>query len=88
MTVVEPKAIDRQIIHKAIDELPPESLTELASFIGYLRYKLDAQPGSQWAKELYDLFAPVREAASSLSSDEIDQLLDEELEAVRRERNP
>jgi hypothetical protein len=46
------------------------------------------QQGSPWAKELYDLFAPVREAAaaSGMTSDEIDQLLDEELEAVRRER--
>ena len=91
MVAAEQKNINRAALHKAIDELRDEDLAELISIMGYLQFKQKTQQqGSPWAKELYDLFSPVREAAaaSGMSSDEIDQLLDEELEEVRRERNP
>ncbi len=89
MVAAEQKSISREALHKAIDALPDESLAEIITFMGYLQFKQQAQ-GSPWAKELYDLFAPVRAAVaeSGMSSEEIDQLLDEELEEVRRGRNP
>jgi len=89
MVVAEKKSISREAIHRAIDELEAAELSELATFIEYLHFKTHKPQGSPWAKELYDLFAPVREAAaaSEMTSDEIDKLLDEELDEVRRERN-
>src|SRR5438874_13327920 len=35
-----------------------------------------SSPGSPWLQELYDLFAPVREAASAYAEDEIDATID------------
>jgi hypothetical protein len=82
--------IDRQKFHKTIDEMSEAELADLAPFMGYVQYKHKTQQGSPWAKELYDLFAPMRQDAvdSGMTSEEIDQLLDEELAEVRRERNP
>ncbi len=91
MVAAEQKLTPREAIHRMIDEFSDEELKEVITFIGYLQYKYKAQPkGSPWAKEFYDLFAPVREAvvASGMTEDEIDQLLDEELEEVRRGRKP
>ena len=34
----------RHKIHQAIDELPPESLEELAHFLDFLKFKYQAQP--------------------------------------------
>jgi hypothetical protein len=75
-------------LHRAIDTLSEESLDELTSFVEFLHFK-SRPAGSRWAKDLYDLFAPVRQAAaeSGMTEAEIDQLLDEELDAVRRERD-
>ena len=82
--------IDLQKIYKTIDEMSEQELAELASYMDYIQYKHRTQQGSPWAKELYDLFAPMRQDAvdSGMTSEEIDQLLDEELAEVRRERNP
>ncbi len=83
-------AADFKMIQRKIEDLSPKSLTELAEFLDYLHYKEQKQQkGSPWAKEVYDLFAPVRQAVeeSGMTEDEINRLLDEELEAVRRERD-
>ena len=42
--------------------------------------------GSQWFKDLYDLFAPVREAAVPLSEEEIDAVISQTIDEVRAER--
>ena len=82
--------LDRQKFYKAIDDMSEQELLELASFMDYLEYKHKTRQGSPWAKELYDLFAPMRQdaAESGMTSEEIDQLLDEELAEVRRDRKP
>ncbi|MCA0459021.1 MAG: hypothetical protein LCI00_34040 [Chloroflexi bacterium] len=82
--------IDRRKFYKAIDDMSEEELAELASFMDYLQYKHKTPQGSPWARELYELFAPMRQDAieSGMTSEEIDQLLDEELAEVRRDRNP
>ena len=46
----------------------------------------DAARGSSWARELYDLFAPVRKEAARLSEKEIDTDIDHAVAAVRRKR--
>jgi hypothetical protein len=40
--------------------------------------------GSPWLKELYDLFAPVREEAKQFSEAEIDAAVDSAVRSVRR----
>ena len=58
---------------------------------GELRIKpvqvTDTTQGSPWLKELYDLFAPVRQEAEArnYSDEEINVWIDEALEAVRRD---
>jgi hypothetical protein len=76
--------IRREAIQKALDELSPESLKELADFAAYLRYK--EQHDMDWFYKLYDLFAPVREAAAEMNEEEIDHLIDEAVEKARSER--
>ena len=46
----------------------------------------DATAGSDWAHELYDLFAPVRKEATRHSEKEIDADIDRAVAAVRRKR--
>lgn len=48
-----------------------------------------AQPakGSAWARELYEMFAPVRADLAALSEDEINALIDEALSEVRVEQD-
>ncbi len=81
MTIVDQ---DRASIHEAVDELSATSLSELKSFIAYLRFKEHAD----WFGKLYDLFAPVREAIaeSGMTEGEIDQSIDEGLDRVRNPR--
>ncbi len=81
--------IDRAELHKVVDELTDEQVIELKKLLQPFIEK-KAQQGSPWAKELYDLFAPMRQNAveSGMTSEEIDQLLDEELTDVRHKRSP
>ena len=46
----------------------------------------DVTRGSAWARELYDLFAPVRKEAARRSEKEIDADIDRAVAAVRRHR--
>lgn len=68
----------RESLHKAIDDLSTNSLQELEQFIAYLRFK--EQTGETWIKSLYDLYAPVRDAAADMSEDEINALIDEAIQ--------
>ena len=42
--------------------------------------------GSPWFKELYELFAPQRDAAAAYTEEEIDEAIDEAVREVRAER--
>lgn len=46
----------------------------------------DTASGSEWARELYDLFAPVRKEAARHSEKEVDADIDRAVAAVRRKR--
>jgi AbrB family looped-hinge helix DNA binding protein len=41
--------------------------------------------GSQWAKDLYDLYAPVRKSLEGYTEQEINDAIDEAVRAVRAE---
>lgn len=76
-------ANQRQAIHQAIDVLSDESVQALKHFVGYLLFK--EQQDKDWFEKVYDLFAPVREAAVNMTEDEINQIIAESIEEVRRE---
>jgi hypothetical protein len=42
--------------------------------------------GSQWAKDLYDLYAPVRKSLEGYTEVEINDAIDEAVRAVRAEQ--
>jgi bifunctional DNA-binding transcriptional regulator/antitoxin component of YhaV-PrlF toxin-antitoxin module len=46
----------------------------------------DAMSGSAWARELYELFAPVRKEAARYGENEIDADIGRAVAAVRRKR--
>jgi len=43
--------------------------------------------GKAWAKELYEMFAPVRAEAQAMDEAEIDALIDEAIDEVRAQRD-
>jgi hypothetical protein len=45
---------------------------------------VETAAGSPWLKELYDLFAPVREQAASSSEEEVNAAIDQAVTATRR----
>ena len=64
-----------------------DSLLQMSAEAGELRIKpvrVTDQAGSDWVKELYDLFAPVREQASKRSEQEVNDTIDEAVQAVRK----
>ena len=44
-----------------------------------------AEPGSPWAKELYEFFGPVRQSLESHSEAEINEVIDDALRRARTE---
>lgn len=80
--------VDREIIHRAVDDLTPESLDQLGEFIAYLKYK-EQHREMDWFEKLYHLYTPVRQAIeeAGMTEGEINTVLDDALNEVRRERN-
>ena len=71
-----------------LTKLSPQSLEKVSEFIEFLHFK--EKGGSGWAKDFYDLFAPARQHVvdTGMTEDEVDQIIDETLEEVRRGRRP
>ena len=44
----------------------------------------ESAAGSPWMKELYDLFAPVRDEAAAMREEEIDEAIKEAVDASRK----
>ncbi len=74
----------REALHKAVDQLPDESLAELARFIAFLRYREAHE--MDWFYRLQERFEPVRKAADEMSEEEVNQIIDEAIGEVRGER--
>ena len=70
--------------------LQGDSLLQVTLEEGELRIKplrvSGHSAGSPWLKELYDLFAPVRQEGEQYSEEEINAAIDEAVKAVRRSR--
>lgn len=80
--------VDKEHIHEAIDRLSPKNLEMVSEFIEFLTFK--ENKGSPWVKDFYDLFAPVRQEVleKGMTEGEVNQIIDEAIEEVRRERKP
>ena len=64
-----------------------DSLLQISAEGGELRIKpvrIKDQTGSNWIKELYNLFAPVRSQTEGVSEKEINKAIDEAVHAVRK----
>ena len=68
--------------------ITPDGLLQITLDDGELRVKpvrvAETAEGSPWLRELYELFAPVREDAGKLSKEEIDTAIDRAVTAVRK----
>ncbi|MGH2352687.1 MAG: AbrB/MazE/SpoVT family DNA-binding domain-containing protein [Chloroflexota bacterium] len=66
-----------------------DSLLQVSLVDGELRVRpvrvAPAGQGSPWLKELYDLFAPVRQEAKRYREAEINETIDEAVNAVRKQ---
>lgn len=80
--------VDYRVLQHDIEQLSPDSLTELQAFVEYLHFKEQHQ-SSRPLKEMYDAFASVREAVdqSGMTEAEVDALIDEAIDDVRHDRN-
>ncbi|MCA0455182.1 MAG: hypothetical protein LCI00_14500 [Chloroflexi bacterium] len=80
--------VDFRLLQNEIEQLSPDSLTELQGFVEYLRFK-EQRLSSRPLKEMYEAFAPIREAVdqSGLSEKDIDALIDEAIDDVRHNHN-
>jgi AbrB family looped-hinge helix DNA binding protein len=68
--------------------LEEDSLLQVTAEKGELRIRpvrVTGQQGSPWLRELYQLFSPVREDNQHLPEDEINAVIDNAVEAVRRQ---
>jgi hypothetical protein len=78
-------------IQKQVQHLPEPLQQEVLDFVEYLRLKQTLVQGSRaqrdttWTKEMRALVREFRQSAAGYSTAEIDQIIDEAVEAVRRE---
>ena len=67
--------------------IDPEDLLSIDVVEGKLQVEpvkvTSKRPGSAWAKELYEMFAPVRTSLKDRDEREIDEAIDESLRKVR-----
>ncbi len=78
-------------IQEQVQALPAPLQQEVLDFVEYLRLKQTLSQGSStqrdaaWTKEMRALVREFRQSAAAYSAAEIDQIVDEAVEAVRRE---
>ncbi len=78
-------------IQEQVQALPAPLQQEVLDFVEYLRLKQTLSEGSStqqdaaWTKEMRALVKEFRQSAAGYSAAEIDQIVDEAVEVVRRE---
>ncbi len=77
---------DMQTVFRAVDEMTPEELHQLQRYIR-------ERHGARWwvvpaenLRKIDELMRPVQEQATQMSEEEVNQVIDEALAEVRRER--
>ncbi len=71
-------------------EITPDTLLQIVLVGHELRIRpvqvTEAESGSAWARDLYNMFAPVRKDAEAYSEAEINADIDKAVAAVRKKR--
>lgn len=78
----------KAVLWQAIDRLSPDSVDALKDYVDYLEYR-ERMRRADAIKELYDAFAPVRDAIedAGMTEIEVDQIIDDLIDEVRHERS-
>jgi AbrB family looped-hinge helix DNA binding protein len=74
----------RDAMHLGSDDMLAVTLTD--GKLEVETVKPTTARGSQWAKDLYDLYAPVRKSLEGYSEEEINDAIDEAFRAYRAEQ--
>lgn len=75
----------REAMHLGSDDLLAVTLENGKLEVETVKAEKPAS-GSQWAKDLYDLYAPVRKSLEGYTEEEINDAIDEALRAYRAEQ--
>ena len=75
-------AKERAALVEVLETLSPESIDELQRFVVYLRFR--EAHAKTWFVQAYELFDDVRAEAAKHDPGEVDALIDEALDEVRR----
>ncbi len=77
---------DLERLYKVIDQLPREDLEQLNRYIQQRRLTTVWTVPAEEIKAIEDLMRPTHDLTARLDDDEINAILDEALDEVRRER--
>jgi TPP-dependent 2-oxoacid decarboxylase len=77
---------DLQMILAAIDELPPDELEEVYRHLMQRRKPTYWLVPSENLQQILEIMRPVHEQTTHMSEDEINSIIDDALNEVRRER--
>ena len=78
---------DLQALISAIDDLSPDELNEIYNHLVQRRQPSYWLVPSENLGEILDIMRPVHEASAEMTEQEINDVIDEALDEVRRERN-
>lgn len=78
---------DLQALISAIDDLSPDELNEVYNHLVQRRQPSYWLVPSETLGEILDIMHPVHEASAEMTEQEINDVIDEALDEVRRERN-
>ncbi len=78
---------DLERLYKVIDQLPREDLEQLNRYIQQRRLTTVWTVPAEEIKAIKELMRPTHELTAQMDDDEINAILDEALDEVRRERN-
>jgi hypothetical protein len=77
---------DLEMLLKAVDELSPEELHKLYDYVEQKRRTSWWVVPPEKLAEIAEIMRPVQEEASSMAEEEINEVIDEAIAEVRRER--
>jgi hypothetical protein len=77
---------DLERLYKVIDQLPREDLEQLNRYIQQRRLTTVWTVPAEQIKAIEELMRPTHELTAHMNEDEINAILDEALDEVRRER--
>jgi hypothetical protein len=77
---------DLEMLFKAVDELTPEELNQLHDYVEQKRRTTWWVVPPENLAEIAEIMRPVQEDAANMTEEEINEVIDEAIAEVRRER--